>query len=167
MYNDFIIVGPNTVAVGGYALAALFAERRESEARLARANMLLERERDDKLMSAQAIAGAIAHEVRQPLTGIVLNLPAALSILQDSNWRRPAGRRNDRRTAAARGSQAKYCPPFAVNVEPVISPASSEARNTTQRAISSGSPSRPMGICGSTFFCSTSCDIALTMSVAM
>jgi integral membrane sensor domain MASE1 len=40
------------VAVGGYVLAALFAERRESEARLARANMLLERERDDKLMSA-------------------------------------------------------------------------------------------------------------------
>jgi signal transduction histidine kinase len=66
------------VAVGGYVLAALFAERRESEARLARANMLLERERDDKLMSAQAIAGAIAHEVRQPLTGIMLNASAAL-----------------------------------------------------------------------------------------
>ena len=43
-------------------------------------------------------------------------------------------------------SQAKYCPPFAVRVEPVISPASSEARNTTQRAISSGSPRRPIGI---------------------
>jgi len=66
------------VAVGGFVLAALFAERRESEARLARANMLLERERDDKLMSAQAIAGAIAHEVRQPLTGIMLNASAAL-----------------------------------------------------------------------------------------
>ena len=66
------------VAVGAYVLAALFAERRESEARLARANMLLERERDNKLMSAQAIAGAIAHEVRQPLTGIVTNASAAL-----------------------------------------------------------------------------------------
>ena len=66
------------VAVGAYVLAALFAERRESEARLARANIMLERERDNKLMSAQAIAGAIAHEVRQPLTGIVTNASAAL-----------------------------------------------------------------------------------------
>jgi signal transduction histidine kinase len=66
------------VAIGAYVLAALFAERRESEARLARANMLLEGERDNKLMSAQAIAGAIAHEVRQPLTGIVTNASAAL-----------------------------------------------------------------------------------------
>ena len=66
------------VAVGAYVLAALFAERRESEARLARANVMLQRERDNKLMSAQAIAGAIAHEVRQPLTGIVTNASAAL-----------------------------------------------------------------------------------------
>ena len=94
-----------------------------------------------------------------------------LSILRGSNWRPMTGRRNDRRTPATpivrRWGQAKYCPPLAVMVEPVISPASSEARNTTQRAISSGSPKRPIGICGSTFFCSTSCDIALTMSVAM
>ena len=59
------------VAVGAYVLAALFAERRD-------ANMMLQRERDNKLMSAQAIAGAIAHEVRQPLTGIVTNASAAL-----------------------------------------------------------------------------------------
>jgi signal transduction histidine kinase len=66
------------VAIGAYVLAALFAERRESERHLARANMMLKRERDNKLMSAQAIAGAIAHEVRQPLTGIVTNASAAL-----------------------------------------------------------------------------------------
>jgi signal transduction histidine kinase len=66
------------VAIGAYVLAALFAERRESEARLTGANVMLERERDNKLMSAQAIAGAIAHEVRQPLTGIVTNASAAL-----------------------------------------------------------------------------------------
>jgi signal transduction histidine kinase len=70
------------VAIGAYVLAALFAERRESEARLARANMMLQRERDNKLMSAQAIAGAIAHEVRQPLTGIVTNASAALRWLE-------------------------------------------------------------------------------------
>ena len=72
------------VAVGAYVLAALFAERRESEARLARANVMLESERDNKLMSAQAIAGAIAHEVRQPLTGIVTNASAALRWLGKS-----------------------------------------------------------------------------------
>jgi len=70
------------VAIGTYILAALFAERRESERHLARANMMLERERDNKLMSAQAIAGAIAHEVRQPLTGIVTNAGAALRWLE-------------------------------------------------------------------------------------
>ena len=66
------------VALGGYVLAALFAERRASETRLARANMMLERERDNKLMSAQAITAAIAHEVRQPLAGIVTNASAAM-----------------------------------------------------------------------------------------
>ncbi|MBV9629624.1 MAG: MASE1 domain-containing protein [Xanthobacteraceae bacterium] len=65
------------VALGAYVLAALFAERRASETRLARANMMLERERDNKLMSAQAITAAIAHEVRQPLAGIVTNASAA------------------------------------------------------------------------------------------
>ena len=42
--------------------------------------------------------------------------------------------------------QTMNCPPLAERVEPVISPASSAARNTTQRAISSGSPRRPIGI---------------------
>ena len=70
------------VALGAYILAALFAERRENEARLARANMMLERERDNKLMSAQALTGAIAHEVRQPLASIVSNASAALRWLE-------------------------------------------------------------------------------------
>jgi signal transduction histidine kinase len=58
------------VALSAYILAALFAERRESEARLARSNALLQRERDNKLLNAQSIVAAIAHEVRQPLTRI-------------------------------------------------------------------------------------------------
>ncbi len=70
------------VALGAYVLAALFAERRENEARLARANMMLERERDNKLMGAQAVTGAIAHEVRQPLASIVSNASAALRWLE-------------------------------------------------------------------------------------
>ena len=46
-----------------------------------------------------------------------------------------------------------------------MKPASSLARNTTQRAISSGSPSRPTGICGRIFAFSTSSGTALTISV--
>jgi signal transduction histidine kinase len=56
-------------------LAAIFAERR-------RAQMLLEKERDNKLMNAQAVAAAIAHEVNQPLTSIVMNGGAALRLLE-------------------------------------------------------------------------------------
>ena len=63
--------------------------------------------------------------------------------------------------------QTMYCPPFAVSVEPVMKPASSDARKTTQRAISSGSPRRPSGICGRMFFSSTSFGTALTISVAI
>ena len=70
------------VALGTFVLAALFAESRDSEARLTRSNMMLERERDNKLISAQAITGVIAHEVRQPLASIVANASAALRWLE-------------------------------------------------------------------------------------
>jgi signal transduction histidine kinase len=65
-------------AIVAHVLAALFTERRESEARLARANAMLERERDNRLLNAQAVTAAIAHEIRQPLTAIVTNADAAL-----------------------------------------------------------------------------------------
>jgi signal transduction histidine kinase len=70
------------VALGATVLAALFAERKESEARLVRSNMLLERERDNKLMNLEAIAASIAHEVNQPLAAIVMNGRAALRWLE-------------------------------------------------------------------------------------
>ncbi|HUC52380.1 MAG TPA: ATP-binding protein [Xanthobacteraceae bacterium] len=69
------------VTLGACVLAALFAERRDSEARLARSNLLLERERHNKLMNAQAITASIAHEVRQPLAAIATNGGAALRFL--------------------------------------------------------------------------------------
>jgi signal transduction histidine kinase len=58
-------------------LAALFAERRENEANLARSNTLLERERENKLMNIQAIITVIAHEIRQPLAAMTTNAGAA------------------------------------------------------------------------------------------
>jgi signal transduction histidine kinase len=70
------------VAISAYVLAALFAERRESEARLARSNALLQREQDNKLLNAQSIVAAIAHEVRQPLTRITTGGNAAQRFLK-------------------------------------------------------------------------------------
>ncbi|HTC02908.1 MAG TPA: MASE1 domain-containing protein [Xanthobacteraceae bacterium] len=70
------------VALGAFVLAALFAERSDSEARLTRSNTMLERERDNKLMNAQAITAAIAHEVRQPLAAIATNAGAARRFLR-------------------------------------------------------------------------------------
>jgi signal transduction histidine kinase len=69
------------VTLGAFVLAALFSERRDSEARLAHSNMLLERERDNKLMNMEAITASIAHEVNQPLAAIVTNGRAALRFL--------------------------------------------------------------------------------------
>jgi signal transduction histidine kinase len=61
------------VSLCATVLASLFSERRESEARLARSNMMLQLERDNKLMNIDAITSAIVHEVRQPLTAIAAN----------------------------------------------------------------------------------------------
>jgi signal transduction histidine kinase len=61
------------VSLCATVLASLFSERRESEARLTRSNMMLQRERDNKLMNIDAITSAIVHEVRQPLTAIAAN----------------------------------------------------------------------------------------------
>src|SRR5215475_3204155 len=69
------------LAVSAYVLAALFAERRKSEALLARSNTLLQRERDNKLLNFDAITASIAHEIRQPLAAMSLNADTALEIL--------------------------------------------------------------------------------------
>jgi signal transduction histidine kinase len=68
--------------IGAYVLAALFAERRESEARLARSNAMLERERNNKLMSLAATTAAISHEIKQPLTAITANGLALRRLLE-------------------------------------------------------------------------------------
>src|SRR6516164_8079969 len=65
------------VSLSAYVLAALFAERRESAAHLTRSYTMLKRERDNKLMNAQAIVAAVAHEIRQPLTRITAGGSAA------------------------------------------------------------------------------------------
>src|SRR5262249_34232452 len=66
------------VALSASVAAALFAERKASEERLVHSNLLLERERDNKLMNLEAITASISHEVKQPLAAIVTNSSAAL-----------------------------------------------------------------------------------------
>jgi signal transduction histidine kinase len=70
-----------TVMLGALVIAALFAERRRAEARLVRSNMFLERERENKLVNVDAVTAAIAHEIRQPLTSIVLDGATVLQLL--------------------------------------------------------------------------------------
>jgi signal transduction histidine kinase len=53
-----------------------------SEARLARANKMLQRERDNKLMNVGAAISAISHELKQPLTAIVTKGSAARRFLE-------------------------------------------------------------------------------------
>lgn len=62
-------------------LIVLLEETTRLYARLARANTLLERERNNRLMSFEAITASIAHEIRQPLTAISANSSAALELL--------------------------------------------------------------------------------------
>jgi signal transduction histidine kinase len=70
------------VALGAFVMAALFAERRQSEARLTRSNLMLERAQEDKLMNLQAMAASISHEIRQPLAAVTANAAAALELLK-------------------------------------------------------------------------------------
>jgi integral membrane sensor domain MASE1 len=71
------------VTISTYVLSALFAERRANAARLAYSYMLLEHERDSKLLNVEAAVAWIAHEISQPLTGIALNSLAAMRFLEN------------------------------------------------------------------------------------
>src|SRR5215472_7238630 len=57
-------------------------ERRQAQDLLERKNKALQRERDNKLMNAQAIVAAIAHEIRQSLTRITAGGNAAERFLK-------------------------------------------------------------------------------------
>jgi len=65
-------------------LVVLLSETTRLYARLARWNVMLQRERANKLMNVQAITAAIAHEVRQPLAAIAANSGAARRFLKKS-----------------------------------------------------------------------------------
>ena len=62
----------------------MLAETTRLYMRLARSNAMLRREQNNKLMTFEAMASSIVHEVRQPLTGIAASGGAALRFLQKS-----------------------------------------------------------------------------------
>ena len=63
-------------------LFGLLSETTRLYARLSIALRTVQRERDNKLLSARAATAAIAHEIRQPLTAIAANGDAGLLYLQ-------------------------------------------------------------------------------------
>jgi signal transduction histidine kinase len=65
-------------------LIALVAETNRLYVRLARTNVALQRERDNRRMNLEALTASIAHEIRQPLTAIIAFTEAALLYLKRS-----------------------------------------------------------------------------------
>jgi len=94
IYGGFLATGRYTLgfyASRGFTLVTsmlvlglLLAEMARLYARLARSNFLLERERNNKLMSLEAVAVSISHEVRQPLGAMTMNSETALLYLSRS-----------------------------------------------------------------------------------
>jgi signal transduction histidine kinase len=65
-------------------LVALLSETTRLYGRLARSNAMLLREQNNRLMNLEALAASIAHEVRQPLTSIVMGGGALMRFLADT-----------------------------------------------------------------------------------
>ena len=65
-------------------MAVLLVEMTTLYADVARSNMLLQREREARLMTGGAVAASIAHELRQPLTAMVTTADAGLRFLDRS-----------------------------------------------------------------------------------
>jgi signal transduction histidine kinase len=63
-------------------LVILLAEMTRLYALLASSNVMLRREQNNKLMSLEALAASISHEVRQPLAGISLRSSALLRFVE-------------------------------------------------------------------------------------
>ena len=72
------LTSANGEVEGLCGISTNITDQRQNELTLREAIMTLERERENKLMSVDAITASIAHEVRQPLAAIASNASAAL-----------------------------------------------------------------------------------------
>jgi signal transduction histidine kinase len=68
----------------GFVLLLLLTESTMLYARLARSNVTLQRERNNKLMNVDAAVASISHEMRQPLMAIAMNGETALEFLEQT-----------------------------------------------------------------------------------
>jgi signal transduction histidine kinase len=71
-----------SLATSTLVLVALLAETIRTQSRLTSANVLLQRERRNKLMNMEAMAASLSHELRQPLGALTLNTETALQMLE-------------------------------------------------------------------------------------
>jgi signal transduction histidine kinase len=70
---------------GGVLLGVLLYETSALYAQLVRAVLAQRREREARLMTGDTIAATIAHEVKQPLSGMITNADAGLRFLDRTN----------------------------------------------------------------------------------
>jgi signal transduction histidine kinase len=73
-----------SVITASIVLVVLLAETTRLYVLLARSNMKLQREQNNKLLNFEAIVAAIAHEIRQPLGAIELNSSSAQLVLDEA-----------------------------------------------------------------------------------
>jgi signal transduction histidine kinase len=73
-----------SIVTSTIVLVVLLEETTRLYGRLARSNAMLLREQNNRLMTLEALAASISHEVRQPLTGITLSGRALLRFLGDT-----------------------------------------------------------------------------------
>jgi signal transduction histidine kinase len=71
-----------SLATSTLVLVVLLAETIRTQSRLMSANVLLQRERRNKLMSMEAMVASLSHELRQPLGALALNTETALQMLE-------------------------------------------------------------------------------------
>jgi signal transduction histidine kinase len=71
-----------SLATSSIVLIVLLEETMRLYLQLANSNARLQRERDNKLMNLEAMLASVAHEVRQPLTGIATSGGATLRFLR-------------------------------------------------------------------------------------
>jgi signal transduction histidine kinase len=73
-----------SICTSTIVLVVLLSETTRLYGRLARSNAMLLREKKNRLMNLEALAASIAHEVRQPLTSIVMSGSALQRFLSDT-----------------------------------------------------------------------------------
>ena len=71
-----------SIMTSSIVLIVMLAETIRLYMRLARSNEMLRREQDNKLMSLEAMAAAITHEIRQPMAAISLNTATAIRLIE-------------------------------------------------------------------------------------